>query len=586
MESHNNSRRQFLRASGATAAAGAVAGLAGVSTTAQAGEFDNLPPLYPPKERPRQNQGTLPPLGYRVYHKLGFGPRPGDVDYFNSLGADDNARLAAWLDEQLFPDNSDPEVDSRVNGNPNFLAINKSLAQLWVDNVRYQGNQEFAVRQRPVYEAEALTLNRMTYSRWQLREVLADFWHNHFNVDGNEDVVRSLMTYYDRDIIRPYIFGNFRQMLEANARSTSMLYYLDNRVNSTPNPNENYARELLELHTLGAVENYFGFIPPEQVPLNPEGRPRGYVEADVLELARLLTGFGVADGDNNAPDTGAFLFRANRHDNGSKVVVGLTVPGTGESELPVILDYLASHRGTAEFICWKLAVRLIGDTFSASSPLVQQAANVFRNNWQAANQLELVYRTLILSNEFRTRWGDKAKRPVEIVIASLRAAGTDYTFQANQRTDVPAAANRPGVFGAFNDAGQAIFDYEPPTGFPEDRGIWQGTGPLILSWRAITRFLRETNSGALYANVAEITNTLPPFARTPNLIVDFWLTRILGFPITSGKRSIMVSFVAQGGDPDAEITANTSDTNNNSDYQRRIRGLVELITMSPEFMMR
>lgn len=586
MESQNQSRRQFLRVSGVAAATGAAVGL-GSGTDVAASQFDNLPALWPPKERGFLPEGSLPPLGYRVFHKLGFGPRPGDLAAFEALGANDDDRLAAWLEQQLFPTASDPEVDSRVNGNPNFVTLGSSLAQLWSTFELYEGDRSFQVRQRPLYETEALTLTRMLHSQWQLREVLADFWHNHFNVDGRETGCRGTMTSYDRDVIRPFIFGNFRQMVEANALSTAMLFYLDNRVNSTPNPNENYARELLELHTLGAIENYYGFIPPANVPLNGDGEPSGYVEEDVLELARLLTGFGVADGDDGAPNTGAFLFRPDRHDTGQKTIVGITVPGVGESELDIILDHLASHRGTAEFISWKLATRLIGDNFSASDPFIQQVADVFQNNWQANNQLELVYRELILSNEFKTRWGDKAKRPVEIIIASMRAAESTYTFEPRQRTDVALAADRMGIFNAFNDAGQALFVLEPPTGYPEDRGIWLGAGPLIQSWRGITRFLREDDdSNDLYANVAETTNVLPPFARTPNLIVDFWLDRVLGFPIAAGKRNVMVSLVAQGADADTELAIDTTNTSNNSDYQRRIRGLVELITMSPEYMMR
>lgn len=594
MDSHKTSRRHFLQVSGASVVAGAAAGIM-TNTTAEAGEFDHLPTLYPPKSRDNLGAGTTPPFEFRVFHKLAFGPRPsvngqpGDIDAFLALGADDDTRLQTWLNQQLAPTASDPEVDNRVNGNPNFQTLNKTLTQLWQDYARYEGDRSYQVSLRPMWETEALTLNRMVHSQWQLREVLADFWHNHFNVDGWEGWVRSVMTQYDRDVIRPHIFGNFRQMLEDNAKSTAMLYYLDNRVNSTPNPNENYARELLELHTLGAIENYFGFVPPNQVPLNVDGVPKGYVEEDVFELARLLTGFGVADGDDGAPDTGTFLFRSDWHDTGAKNIVGLTIPGTGETELTIILDYLASHRGTAEFICWKMALRLIGDSFTASDPLVQAAADVFQDNWQASNQLELVYRELLSSNEFKTSWGDKAKRPIEIMVGSLRAASSEITFQNFQRADVPLAADRPGIMSSFDQSGQAPFAWEPPTGFPEDRPIWQGSGPLVMSWRGITRLLRhEDPNGVLYANVADLTNSVftIPASRTPNNIVDFWLARILGFSISSGKRSQMVLLVAQGGALDDPLNTDTTNVSDNSDYQRRIRGLVELITMMPEYMSR
>jgi uncharacterized protein (DUF1800 family) len=378
-------------------------------------------------------------------------------------------------------------------------------------------------------------------------------------------------------------------MLEAAVKSTAMMYYLDNRQNATPNPNENYARELLELHTLGAVENYFGFTPPAQIPLNGDGQPQGYAEADVLEMARLLTGFGVADSTAGAPDTGQFLFRSNWHDFGAKTVVGLNVPGSGEPELDLMLDYLAAHRGTAEFVCWKLAVRLIGDNFAASSPLVQQAADLFQTQWQAANQLEQVYRLLLTSTEFLTTWGDKAKRPTEIIIGALRGAGADFTFE------MASTATNAGTFGYLTDisrAGNAPFDYEPPTGYPEDRAIWQGTGPLVMSWRAVTRMLRDTDAsfGDQFVNAAAITNQ-SGIALTPTAIVDFWIQRTLGasFQLAAAKRDVMLEFVrvhGQAAGPDAPLGVNTGDTGVNSAYQRVIRGLLLQLVLLPDVMVR
>jgi len=454
---------------------------------------------------------------------------------------------------------------------------------------RYDGPDQFRVRRRPFQESQLLTLTRMVHSRWQLREVLADFWHNHFHVDGNEDVVRSVMVHHDRDVIRPHLFGHFRTMLEGAVKSTAMMYYLDNRQNTTPNPNENYARELLELHTLGAVENYFGFTAPEDVPLNVDGQPQGYVEADVLETARLLTGFGVADGNDGAADTGEFLFRAGWHDSGDKTIVGLNIAGSGQPELAELLDYLAAHRGTAEFICWKLAVRLIGDSFSASSTLVQQAADLFQSQWQSSDQLEQVVRLLLGSAEFLAAWGDKSKRPIEIVTAALRAAGADFTFE------MTSPDSNAGTFGYLNDiqrAGQAPFDYEPPTGFPEDRAIWQGTGPLVMSWRAVTRMLRDTDASfsSQFVNAAEVTNQ-SGIALTPNAIVDFWAGRMLGagFALDAGKRAVMVAFVqteGQASGPDSPLGVNTGDTGSNSVYQRVVRGLVVQLALQPDLMIR
>lgn len=593
-------RRQFLKtASGAGAgvAAGLAFGSVAASADAPSESSTSTHAMYPGPEANSIRSGGLPPLAFRVYQKLGFGPKPanpanpgsvGDVEHFNSLGANDNDRFANWLDEQILG-GPDPEVDSRTFQNANFTTLNKSLTDQWQQHHRFDGDDAFRVRRRPFQETQLLALTRMVHSRWQLREVLADFWHNHFHVDGNENAVRSVMVHHDRDVIRPHIFGNFRVMLEGAVKSTAMMYYLDNRQNATPNPNENYARELLELHTLGAVENYFGFIPAENVPLNGDGQPQGYVEADVLETARLLTGFGVADGDDDAPDTGQFLFRSDWHDFNDKTIVGLDVVGTGESELNVLLDYLAAHRGTAEFLCWKLAVRLIGDSFSAGSTLVQQAADLFQSQWQASDQLEQVYRLLLNSSEFLNSWGDKSKRPIEIIASALRAASADFIFEMS------SPANNAGTFGYLSDigrAGQAPFDYEPPTGFPEDRAIWQGTGPLVMSWRAVTRMLRDTDAsfGSQFVNAAEVTN-LSGISLTPNAIVDFWANRVLGasFLLDAGKRAVMVDFVqtqGQAGGPDSTLGVNTGDTGSNSAYQRVMRGLVVQLALLPDVMIR
>jgi len=250
---------------------------------------------------------------------------------------------------------------------------------------------------------------------------------------------------------------------------------------------------------------------------------------------------------------------------------------TGQSELDVLLDYLAAHRGTAEFVCWKLAVRMIGDSFSASSPVVQQAADLFQTQWQAADQLEQVYRLLLNSSEFFNTWGDKSKRPVEIITAALRAASADFVFEMTSPDD------NAGTFGFLSDigrAGQAPFDYEPPTGFPEDRAIWQGTGPLVMSWRAVTRMLRDTDAsfGSQFINAAEVTNQ-SGVALTPNAIVTFWIDRILSasFGLDAGKRAVMLDFVqthGQAAGPDAPLGVNTGDTGSNSAYQRVLRGLV------------
>ncbi|MEM1080727.1 MAG: DUF1800 family protein, partial [Pseudomonadota bacterium] len=417
---------------------------------------------------------------------------------------------------------------------------------------------------------------------------------NHFNVDAREDVGRSVLPDYDRTVIRANMFGNFRVMLDQVVRHAAMMYYLDNRLNGIPNPNENYARELLELHTLGAVENYYGFVDPSQVPNNQDGEPAGYVEADVLETARLLTGFGVAD-DNNFPagspeNNGEFIFRASRHDFNSKTILGQTIQGTGETELNVLLDYLCQHRGTAEYICWKLAVRFIGDGFTANSSRVQSAANIFQNNWDNPEQLTLVYRHLLDSSTFKQTWADKARRPLEIIYSALRAADVDYDFELNSTA---ANAGQYGYMGSIRDAGQPAFSCEPPTGYEEDRAIWKGTGPLVMSWRAVSRMLRDVDSAVgndNYVNLAQQTNDNVGNL-TPDAIANYWLNRVLGGQqnTSTEKRDVLVNFLRTYGEAagnGSPLQVDTTNLDRYSEYQQLMRGFFMLVALLPERMIR
>jgi uncharacterized protein (DUF1800 family) len=234
-----------------------------------------------------------PPLGALVYNKAAYGPRPGDVAAFDALpGPTPEDKLTSWLNEQLNPHpdlDQDPEIHARMQALESsgvaedaiaYDTIDKTPEQLWVDHAR---SDDYSTRMRPVWQMERLTLLRAAYSKWQLREVLYDFWFNHFNVYGREFPTYGMMPHYDR-VLREHIFGNFGDMLRANARTATMLYYLDNYANTWPNPNENYAREVLELHTLGAVNNYYGAVDPASLDgdygPNEKGQRRGYTDGE------------------------------------------------------------------------------------------------------------------------------------------------------------------------------------------------------------------------------------------------------------------------------------------------------------------
>jgi len=586
------SRRQLL-------GTGSVLGAAGLLSTSltHAGEktaglvpakFAGLRPLYPVTQN-AESEGvapSLPPFAARILNKAGYGPRPGEVGDFNNLpGFDDDARLGLWLDEQLYPDDL---LDTELNGRASLFKdpglaydmIDKTATELW----QYGRDDDYQVRLRPVWQMERLTLLRAAYSKWQLREKLYDFWFNHFNIYGREFPAYAMMPEYDRQL-RAHMFGKFEDMLLANARTSSMLYYLDNYSNTWPRPNENYARELMELHTLGAVENYYGAIDPGDVGTNSKSQRAGYTEIDVFQLAKALTGWGVADGRSEAPDTGEFLFRSEQHYNftdGDIEVMDVTIagPGGGESDVTDILTYLARHYGTARYIAWKLCKRLVAD--DPAEALVSSTADVFYDNRDDPEQLRKVYRHVLESEDFKTTWGLKVKRPVEILIGAFRAADMDFTIRLDH-----SPSNT--LVSRLDDTSHFPFYYAAPTGFPDDRSQWQGSGPLIQTWRTVTRILRESTE----VNLAEQTNTEIPVVaeRTPENIVNMWMTRALGYSLPLAQAQTVVDFITgipnvAGADLPLDPGIDTANTGGTSYYQRIIMAAVGLIVMSPTAMRR
>jgi len=603
-------RRNFLGSHVALGLAGlAVAGVAGANSSSA--RFNNLKPLKP---APVFTLASVvpPPLGALVYNRAAYGPRPGDVESFNALtGITPAEKLSTWLDEQLNPDPdpvNDPEIHARleslaVSAEPGDQAaydtLDKTPEQLWVDHAR---SDTYNIRMRPVWQMERLTLLRAAYSKWQLREVLYDFWFNHFNIFGREFPTYGMMPNYDA-VLREHIFGNFGDMLRANARTASMLYYLDNYANTWPNPNENYAREVLELHTLGAVKNYYGAVDPasldEDYGLNEKGQRRGYTEIDVFELAKALTGWGVSDGSNSSLDTGEFLFRTTKHFNATPQdpirVMDVELAATaGEADVTDILDYLAGHFGTAQYIAWKLCTRMIGD--DPDQGIVDSTAELFWNQRNAPDQLKQVCRHVIESADFADTWGSKVARPVETVMRAWRASGVDLTF----RIDDSESNN---IWNRLDDTSHYPFGYSPPTGYPDEREFWQGSGPLIMSWRTVTFMLKRDQ----IVNQAEQTNAHFTNAadRTASNIVYWWITRALGYDLPAAVSDRIIQYVTDilaglkpafvgdlANEPfatfgiDTDTVFNIDGSAKNSTYQRIIRGIVGLILMTPQAMRR
>ncbi len=559
-----------------------------------------LSELREPEVRERASLGS-PGVALIALNRMAFGPRPGDVAAFNALGADDDARLAAYVQQQLNPDPiqaNDVEYHQRRSGlngypNPGYTTLGKSLAQLWADH-QTGGNQ----RSRPVEETRLNTYLRMVYSKWQLREVMADFWLNHFNIYGYEMYTQETFVHYDRDVIRPNIFGNFRDMLEAVTRSTSMLYYLDNYTNTRNGPNENWARELFELMTLGA-ENYYGVGAQSVVPVWAAGVnwpagtasagqpiPAGYVDNDVYETARAFTGWGVSG------TLGTFLYSAGNHDNFQKAVLSLGVVNIqpnqpDEKDGEDVLTMLAAHPGTGRYVARKLCRRLISD--NPPQALVETVGDLFTAEWQSADQLKQVYEAILLSDEFKTTWGEKIKRPVEFSVSAMRAVNANWNFGYTSQNPLTVESDTSNFLSRQSKTGHNLFARIPPDGFGDREDVWSGSNTRLQCWRLGSWLIDQDldgNSATDDFRLDVLGQTYAAFPAIPHQatsiqLVDFWISRIFGRPLEAAERDELIDFMAQGNSPTLALNLDAS-----SSVRSRVRSLVGLMFMTPEFLLK
>lgn len=562
-----------------------------------------LAPLAPASARTFQERTPLdsPGIALVALNRMGFGPRPGDVAAFNALGSDDDARLAAYVLQQLNPDPNqanDPEYHQRrlgLNGypDPGFTTLAKSLTQLWQDH-RVGGTQP----SRPVEETRLNTYLRMVYSKWQLRELLADFWLNHFNVYGFETYTQETFVHYDRDVIRANLFGSFRTLLEAVARSTSMLYFLDNYTNTRNGPNENWARELFELHTLGA-ENYYGVgaqagVPewgagvvwPAGTPSAGQPIPAGYVDNDVYETARAFTGWGVSS------TLGTFLYTASNHDNFQKAVLSLgqvNIPPNqaDEKDGEDVLDMLAAHPGTGRHLARKLCRRLISD--DPPPALVETIGDLFTAQWLAPDQLKQVYEAILLSTEFKTTWGAKIKRPVEFSVSALRATNANWNFGYSSQNPLTVEPDTSSFLSRQSKTGQNLFARIPPDGFGDREAIWSGTNTRLQCWRLGSWLIDQDIDGNSATDDFRLDVLGQTYAAFPGLphsatsvqLVDLWVDKVFRRAIEPAQRDELIDFMAQGNSPNLALNLDASST-----VRSRVRALVGLIFMLPEFLLK
>ncbi|HZJ17338.1 MAG TPA: DUF1800 domain-containing protein [Chthoniobacteraceae bacterium] len=388
-------------------------------------------------------------------NRFTFGPCPGDYARVAAMGVD------AFLEEQLALATSGG-LDQFLGRSGKVANIDDALceraiarfSEAWWEPVgeAYEEDDESL---SPVLRRVALL--RAIYSKRQLFEVMCEFWSDHFNIDPGKGDCRYAKIADDQNTIRKHALGNFRDMVRASALSPAMLWYLDGRANvkrqPDEKPNENYARELMELHTLGVHG--------------------GYTQKDVMEVARCLTGWTILakkddgfSGNLLSPlkDRGKVVFRKVAHDDGPKHVLGHDIAaGLGEGDLDRVLDIVTNHPGTAQFIATKLCVRFISDEPPASA--VAAVASAYT---ESKGDIKTMLRTLFATPEFRASAGAKFKRPFHFIVSALRAT--------NAETD----ADR-GVVSYLERMGQVPFRYPTPDGYPARAAHWHGT--LLWRWK-------------------------------------------------------------------------------------------------------
>ena len=564
------SRRELLRRGAAVAATGAaVATLRPVAVRAQA-------PAGPAAMRSPQRVVNLiaaaapetPSPEIIALNRIAFGPRPGELDGLMALGATSAERLQIYVDRQLNPVAIDDSGCDAIIAAQGFTTLGKSRAQLWLDHVT-KPSVTWDERMLPARETMQATFLRAIYSQRQLVEVLADFWHNHFNVYGWDSWSAGTWVYYDRDALRGNMLGNFRQMLGAVAKSAAMLYYLDNVSNTSAGPNENYARELFELHGLGA-ENYFGVASTvgadggyqHPAPKDSNGKPLMYVDEDIYSATQCFTGWRID------ATTGDFRFDDSVHAKYAKIVLAQNIPsGSGQQDGETVLDLLANHVGTARYISRKLCRRLLGD--DPPEAVVQAAADVFYAQRAAPDQLKQVVRTILLSPEFSTTWGEKIKRPFEYTVSLLRAANANYVWSDSFRYKYEAL-------------GQAMFNWRPPDGYPDRKENWSSTMPMLQRWRLCNWLIDSWKIGGVGADKDNLRidclSQMPASITTPVAIVDFWAQRVLGRALPADERQPIVDFMAAGRNQESSLPADQ--------IKERLRFTVGLILMAPSFQWR
>lgn len=378
-----------------------------------------------------------------------YGPTAAAIASVRALGPQ------AWLERQLRPGAiADPACDAILR----LLPLATASLDAVLDAARRRTIKQYSFE--GMYQLGYAAVARAIWSERQLLELMVDFWSNHLNAANFANEIWYCRQDYDQNVIRKNALGSFSAMLRASASHPAMLTYLDNRYSHRLAPNENYARELLELHTVGRI----------------------YSEKDVAHTARLLCGLTVDW------TTGRFRYDASAHDTAPVEILGFRHGNSSASEGYAVasrfLEYLAMHPATARNVATKLAVRFVGD--SPPATLVAALTKAYLDNRTAVAP---VLRALFGSAEFRSAAGKKARTPFEDVIATARTVGlTPASDGMNQLR---------GLYWAVSNTGQPPLACAIPTGYPDTAQAWASTAGVLTRWNAHRSIVRQsTASGA------------------------------------------------------------------------------------------
>jgi uncharacterized protein (DUF1800 family) len=542
---------------------------------------------------------TIPNPQLIAINRCTFGARDVDVAKVQSMG------WAQWLEEQFAaPAGDDPltqqmlsEARLRItygaqdNANGVWPAVDEDrplqtlnmtaeeLFKIYDDVTRLRVLPTAEIT-RIASEVVAGTWIRNTHSPYQVREFMADFWHRHFNVaTGEGQLIQFMLPLYDREGIRQHALGNFTDLVMANARTASMLFYLDNAVSRATTPNENYARELLELHTMGA-DAYLGVTTPPWTGPGPAPtgtRAIGFSDQDILQASRALSGWTVGMGQRinstrSLPATGKFVYEPTYHNRNAGSFLGVDLSGLqpaanaadqsgGIMQGNRVIELAAQNEKTAVFIVGKLCRRIFGDT--PPQAVIDQGVQAWLDHRTHPEQIKIVLRTILNNPAIWTGPQVKVRRPYEKLIAFARVI--------NARIRPTAMIN--SAFAATRDA---VFLWGSPDGWPDENGYWLSTSGLMTQWN---NALTAMSNGVLSVNLRNESLRTNSVAA----LVDDWTARMLGYQISQEGYSALRMMVSTSNGLQSYLGSGNASVQT---QENELRRLVALISTSPEFAYR